>query len=121
MSSQKDIASLAKVSQMTVSLALRDSPTISDITKQRVCEAARKLNYHPDPLVSALMQQRKRKVQKEARAKIAFLHDHSKDPSNWVSAEYATGCFNGAKEVAHHLGYIFEAVQVDQRQISGRR
>ncbi|MDI1249420.1 MAG: LacI family DNA-binding transcriptional regulator [Lacunisphaera sp.] len=121
MSNQKDIAALAKVSQMTVSLALRDSPVIPEITKQRIRALARELDYRPDPLVSALMRQRRRKDPQKARAKIAFLHDNPKDPTRWVSANYTTGCFTGAQAFAAHRGYLFEAVNIHQAQLSGRR
>lgn len=121
MSNQKDIAALAKVSQMTVSLALRDSPTIPEVTKQRIRAIASQLSYRPDPLVSALMRQRRRKGPQKIRAKIAFLHDNPKDPARWVSANYTTGCFSGAQEIAQRRGYLFEAVNIYQAQLSGRR
>jgi LacI family transcriptional regulator len=121
MSNQRDIALLANVSQMTVSLALRDSPIISEVTKQRIRDASRQLDYRPDPLVSALMRQRRRKSPLKARAKIAFLHDNPKDPTRWVSANYTTGCFSGAQEIAGKRGYLFEAVNILQGRLSGRR
>jgi len=45
-----DVARLAGVSRTTVSFVLNNVPdvSISDITRQRVQEAARKLNYHPN-------------------------------------------------------------------------
>jgi LacI family transcriptional regulator len=121
MSNQKDIALLAKVSQMTVSLALRDSRIIPEVTKQRIRSIANQLNYRPDPLVSALMRQRRRKGPQKARAKIAFLHDNPKDPTRWVSANYTTGCFSGAQEIAVSRGYYFDAINIHQAQLSGRR
>jgi LacI family transcriptional regulator len=121
MSNQRDIALLANVSQMTVSLALRDSSIIPEVTKQRIRAAARQLDYRPDPLVSALMRQRRRKTPVKARAKIAFLHDNPKDPTRWVSANYTTGCFSGAQEIASKRGYLFEAVNILQGRLSGRR
>src|SRR5258708_7489270 len=121
MCNQKDIALLAKVSQMTVSLALRDALSIPETTKERVRAAAEKLNYRPDPLVSALMRQRRRKISHEMRAKIAFLHDNPRDPSSWVSAHYTTGCFDGGNAIALKRGYLFEAVNIAPTHLSGRR
>lgn len=40
---------------MTASLSLRDSPKISEPTRQRVRNAAAKLGYRPDPEISRLM------------------------------------------------------------------
>jgi len=70
MPSQKDIAERAHVSQMTMSLALRDSPVISELTRRRIRAIAEELDYRPDPLVSALMRQRRKKMRKGPRAKL---------------------------------------------------
>jgi LacI family transcriptional regulator len=50
-----DIASLAKVSRTTVSLALRNSPRISEKVRAKVQKVARKLEYRQNPLVTAHM------------------------------------------------------------------
>lgn len=46
----RDVAELAEVSRTTVSFVLNEVPgiRISDETRQRVVEAAKQLNYHPD-------------------------------------------------------------------------
>ena len=49
-----DIASLLKITASTVSRALNDHPKISDATKSRVLEAAKKLNYQPNTIAAAL-------------------------------------------------------------------
>jgi len=106
---------------MTVSIGAAGFSDISELTRKRIRAIAEELDYRPDPLVSALMRQRRKKTRKGPRAKIAFLHDNPKDPSRWVSAQYATGCFNGAKEIALQRGYLFEAFYVDPSQFSGNR
>lgn len=121
MTTQRDIALRTKVSQMTVSLALRDSPTIPEATRRRIREAAAKMGYRPDPLVSALMRQRKKTRRNKARAKIVFLHDNPNDPEKWISPDYATGCFYGAREIALQRGYLFEAFYADRLNLSGAR
>ncbi|WP_309381411.1 LacI family DNA-binding transcriptional regulator [Cerasicoccus frondis] len=52
-----DIAKEANVSQSTVSRALRNDPRITETVRLRVSEAAKKLNYRPNPFVSALTAQ----------------------------------------------------------------
>lgn len=52
-----DVAAEAGVHKMTVSRALRGLPSVSPATKTRVLQAATKLGYRPNPLVSALMTQ----------------------------------------------------------------
>ena len=49
------IAKRCRVSKVTVSLALRDSPRISSSMRARVAEVAAELGYTPNPMVSALM------------------------------------------------------------------
>ncbi|MDV3428072.1 MAG: LacI family transcriptional regulator [Bacillota bacterium] len=50
----KDVAKEAGVSPSTVSRVLGNSPRISDETKARVMEAAKKLNYHPNVIARSL-------------------------------------------------------------------
>ena len=49
-----DVARLAGVSVATVSRALRDLPNVAPATRQRVHEAAERLDYHPDPSAARL-------------------------------------------------------------------
>lgn len=51
----KHVAAAAGVSVMTVSLALRGDPSISEETRRRVTDTAARIGYRPNPLVSALM------------------------------------------------------------------
>ncbi len=57
-----DVARLAGVSQPTVSRALRDSPQVSEETKQRVRNAARALGYVPSETGRALSSGRTRRI-----------------------------------------------------------
>ena len=50
----RDIGKQLGLSAMTVSLALRDSPRISDATKKRVRAAIRGMNFEPNQLARAL-------------------------------------------------------------------
>ncbi|MFH1498396.1 MAG: LacI family DNA-binding transcriptional regulator [Verrucomicrobiota bacterium] len=51
----RQVAREAGVSLSTVSLALRHDPRLAVATVRRVCEAAERLGYRPDPTVNALM------------------------------------------------------------------
>jgi LacI family transcriptional regulator len=55
MPNQRDIAKAAGVNQTTVSLALRNSPSISQATRDHVHEVAARLGYRPNPYVASLM------------------------------------------------------------------
>jgi DNA-binding LacI/PurR family transcriptional regulator len=121
MASQRDIAQQAGVSQMAVSLALRDSPTLPAATRQRIQKLARELDYRPDPMLSSLMRQRHARATKVPRAKIVVLHNNSRAAGQSVSAHYATAACKGAREFATERGYIFESVYLNHRQLSGKR
>ena len=51
----KDIARQLDVSHTTVSLALRNHPSLPAATRARIQKLARELGYRPNPLVHALM------------------------------------------------------------------
>lgn len=55
----KSIATLAGVTQATVSMSLANNPRIPPQTRERIQAIARKLNYHPNPYVSTLMRIRR--------------------------------------------------------------
>ncbi|MFD1885652.1 LacI family DNA-binding transcriptional regulator [Paenibacillus wenxiniae] len=54
----KDIARLANVSHTTVSRALNNSPLIKEVTKRKIIEIARQLNYTPNYNAKSLVLQR---------------------------------------------------------------
>lgn len=70
----KEIANLANVSVMTVSRALRNSPGISEATRGRVLEIAKQLGYRKNPLVSALMTQRRKGAPADVSLTVAHIH-----------------------------------------------
>jgi len=119
MVNQHDIARSLGFSQTTVSLSLRKHPSIPAATIRAVETAARRLGYLPDPLVSALMAQRKKRPTTALRAKIAFLTPFTAE-GVWPSA-YATGCFAGAQVAARARGYLCEPVSLWQPGIDGAR
>lgn len=121
MVNQQDIARELGLSQTAVSLALRNHPSIPEATVRTVRATARRLGYRPDPLVSALMAQRRKRPAAALRAKIAFLTPFP-IKGRWPS-NYAAGTFAGAKAAVTERGYLCEAFwlgdpAVDQRRLS---
>lgn len=53
--SLQDVATRAGVSRMTVSRVLRNSPRVSETTRQQVLEAVSALHYQPDPELTRAM------------------------------------------------------------------
>lgn len=120
MVTQQDVARETGLSQTAVSLALRNSPDVSAETIKRVRDAARKLGYRPDPLISALMAQRHKRNKGAFRAKIAFLHAYPRR-DDWKSYSYAAGCFAGALATARERGYVCEPFWLREPGITAQR
>jgi LacI family transcriptional regulator len=101
------IADEAGVSRMAVSLALRNSPKISVETRERIQEIARRLDYRPNPLVSALMTQL-RDVRRVPRpTTVAFVTAYP-TADGWRRPGPFVDFFDGAKARAEALGYTLE-------------
>jgi len=75
--SLSQVAALAKVSKVTVSLALRDSPRISILQRKRIRKIADRLGYRPDPERAHLMARLRSKAGRSYQGNIAFVF-HSK-------------------------------------------
>lgn len=73
---QSDIAHALKLSTQTVSMALRGHKRISEVTRQRVDAAAKKMGYTPDPTLSALAHYRTKLAKQQTKwERVALLHD----------------------------------------------
>jgi DNA-binding LacI/PurR family transcriptional regulator len=103
----RDIARELGVSHVTVSLALRNHPRISEATRKRVQQKAEEMDYHPDPMLSALSHYRLRCKEKPAQATLAWIN-----PLQYPERLHNYGEFSlywrGAQEVARRLGFHLE-------------
>ncbi len=118
---QRDIAKACGVSQMTVSLALRNSPRITEDVRQAILRVANELGWRPDPMLKALMAYRHRDCNRLNRATVAWLTNWSK-PKEWqhehpVYAEYFQGALSRSKE----LGYTIEEFWLNERGMTPKR
>lgn len=120
MVTQHDIARSLGVSQTTVSFALRGHPMIPKRTARQVHAAAKRLGYRPDPLISALMAQRKLGHSQLLRAKLAFVTAFP-ERDEWRRSNYAAGCFAGARRAAMARGYLCETVWLWEPDIKPER
>jgi LacI family transcriptional regulator len=117
---QADIARELGMSQAAVSLALRRHASIPAATQEKVHAAAQRLGYRADPLLSALMAQRRGNKTTTVRAKIAILTD-TDSREGWRSVTYTAGCSAGAARVAAQRGYLCEHFWLREPGIDGRR
>ncbi|MEI6892814.1 MAG: LacI family DNA-binding transcriptional regulator [Pontiella sp.] len=102
-----DIAKALGVSQMTISLALRNHPRISEATRNRVHAKAAELNYHPDPMLSALSSYRLSNQKKIRQATLAWINPF-RDPAHLRIQHEFDLYWKGACEAANHFGFHLE-------------
>lgn len=88
---------------MTVSLALRDSPSISAQTRQRVRTVADKLGYRPDPEIARLMGRLRSSRVTRRSVVIAMLDLQSEKATD--EHPYIARLRSGIERQVDHLGY----------------
>ncbi len=91
----KDVARLAQVSPATVSLALAGNPTVAAATRERVREAAQRLNYVPNRVAQSLQSQR--------TSAVALVIPHSAE--HVFSHPYFMGVLRGIVDVLNRHDY----------------
>lgn len=101
---QRDIAELAGVSHVTVSLALRNHPSIPEKTRKAIKKIAQRIGYRPDPALSSLIAYRHESVRAKYHATLAWI-DFQDDPTPMT---FNRLLFQGAKKRAGELGYELE-------------
>jgi DNA-binding LacI/PurR family transcriptional regulator len=116
----EEVARAARVSRATVSLALRGRSEIPEATRRRVRQAAKKLGYTANPLVSALMATRRR-GRARFQATLAFFTGHA-TRDGWLRFTPAYGrLFAGARSRARELGYEIEDFWLNEPRLSPGR
>lgn len=116
----QDIANKAEVSRATVSLALRNHPSLPVTTRQRIQQVAGQLGYRPNPLVSTLMSyQRAARSDRPTNLTLALLLKFSRRGS-WQQY-LSPDLISGAAERAGQLGYRLEEFWLDDLKMDGKR
>lgn len=107
--SQIDIAKLTGFSHATVSRALAGSRLISEETRRKVVEAAERLGYRPNAVVSNLMALLRANRSAEIRSAIAYVTFFRDGPPEKINRNYALYQL-GAKRRAEKLGYHLDVI-----------
>jgi DNA-binding LacI/PurR family transcriptional regulator len=108
--SQSDVARAAGVSPMTVSLSLRNHPSIPEHTRDRIRKVAEDLGYRPDPLIGKLMQQLRLGGRRRPNFSLCLLAPR---PTK-AGPTYQGLIAEGARRAAEELGFFFDTVEVDE-------
>jgi LacI family transcriptional regulator len=103
----REIARRAGVSHTTVSLALRNHPSIPEPTRERLRHLADELGYRSNVLVSALMSQVRLKQHKSGPEVVGFLTG-GPTADEWKHHSASVGFHEGARRRALQLGMRIE-------------
>ena len=103
----RELAALAGVSRSTISLALRNHPSIPPATRDRIHELARRSGYRIDPLVATLMAQLRLSRKKRATETLAYLTNWDSE-WGWKKHPNEPDFYAGACRRAAELGYEVE-------------
>lgn len=102
-----DVAKEAGVHQTTVSLALRNHPSIPSTTREKIRAIAQRLGYRPNPLVSALIAERRRKKSPGYGGTLAFLTAYECQ-NEWRQSHNYALVYKALCRRAEELGYRVE-------------
>ncbi len=116
----QEVAKALGVHSSTVSLALRDHPSIPEATRIRVREVAERLGYRRHPLVSALMSFRRTSRSASANTTLACVS--SSTPSDdWKRSPTMREMLAGAHAQAQALGFKIEEFALFERGMTPER
>lgn len=114
------MAKEAGVSVTAVSLALRNSRSVSLATRKRIQKLAKDLGYESNALVSAVFSQIRLRKPRGNHAVIAYLNTWW--PKNaWETCNTKTGQFRGAARRAAELGFRLENFWISEPGMTANR
>jgi len=115
-----DIAARARVHVTTVSLALRDHPSIPPSTRARIRAVAKEFGYQRDPLLDALNFHRSQQTQQTRSVSSAFVV-HAGTTRLFSGNHYQPLVYAGAKAAAEAHGHSLEIFVVGQGHLAPAR
>ena len=114
-----DVGRLAGVTATTASYALRNDPRVVPATQQRVREAAAKLGYTPDPVLSALVARRDIGRDRIAGTNLVALVD-----DRWgkeINGGWLLDIIDGMRRGCARFGYSLSVMRIARDLQASRR
>ncbi|HTL68754.1 MAG TPA: LacI family DNA-binding transcriptional regulator [Lacunisphaera sp.] len=115
-----DIAAKAGVHVTTVSLALRDHPSIPPATRARIRAVAKEFSYQRDPLLDALNSHRARRNRRPRVVNSAFVV-HAGATRLFGGNHYQPLVYAGAKSAAEAHGHALDIFVVGEGHLAPAR
>jgi len=109
----KDVARAAGVHFTTVSLALRNSPSIPESTRERIRKIADRMGYVANPIYAALTRRRQRSGGVVRPPRLAYLVNRPPE-LGYRQLPHHPLILKGARRQATALGYELEVLFVDE-------
>lgn len=110
---QADVARAAGVNRATVSLAVRNHPSISPATRDRIQKIAAELGYRLDPMLSALATYRNSQRPPEYRGTLAWIA-HTTEKFRWRMNAHFSAYFAAAQKRAAFHGYRIDVLDLGE-------
>ena len=117
---QQDVAKKANVHVTTVSLALRNHPSLPVTTRERLRTLADKMGYRPDPALSALINYRTKSRAHIQTPTIAYITNWN-TRWGWKHDRPHAEFYAGAVARAHELGYQLEHFWMGEPDLTHKR
>lgn len=119
--SLQDIAKKVGVSRMTVSLALRDAPQISEKTKKRIKKIADIMGYQSDPRVSKLYSQIRSVSSADYMETIAVVRFEEENPLKEPTDIFFNRLLDSCTAEARKHGFLIEKYYVSASEMRPER
>jgi DNA-binding LacI/PurR family transcriptional regulator len=117
----RDIADEVGLHFTTVAEALRGSSRIKESTRLRVEEAAERMGYRPDPILSALSAYRSSDMRSSFQGVIVWINGFSSKNHFTEEKSFYGDCYQGALDRAKVLGYKLESFWIGEKGMTGKR
>jgi DNA-binding LacI/PurR family transcriptional regulator len=104
----RSIATKLGVSRTAVSLALRDSPRISEPLRRKIKQAAAKSGYIPNARLQSMMRELRQSVDPSFREHLAMLSLFPDAAPPWKGWQHLRIVADAARTRAHSLGYSLD-------------
>lgn len=118
--SLKEVAEAANVHVTTVSRALRNSPQIPEATRRHLQKLAKDMGYVANPMIVALMEQRRTGRRSDFRGTLAFI-THSFAHSTAESNAHTARIYRAATAQAALMGYKLDHFESQDYANNGKR
>lgn len=118
--SMNDVAKACGVSKNTVSLALRDSPSISPKTKAKILKVTKNLGYEKNMTFSKFMSEIKKNGTNKYRETIALINANQ-NPNAFTEHPTIPTYVEGIRRAAKREGFAINEFWLGDKDLNGRK